>query len=130
MEMILSGLKDSKMVLRWLLFGIVFAGLLRALLDPAEFAQFFGPSMLGLFTTLALATIVEVCSEGSSPIAADLVSRAGAPGNAFTFMMAGASTDYTEIMVLRDMTKSWKIALFLPPVTVPQILALGYILNF
>jgi hypothetical protein len=27
------------------------------------------------------------------------------------------------------MTKSWKIALFLPLVTLPQIVALGYLLN-
>ena len=44
--------------------------------------------------------------------------------------MAGAATDYTEVMGLKERTGSWKIALFLPLVTVPQVLALGYILNF
>jgi uncharacterized membrane protein YraQ (UPF0718 family) len=72
---------------------------------PTEiFATWFGATLLGLLTTLIAATIIEVCSEGSVPIAADLMTRAQAPGNAFTFLMAGAATDYTEIMVLRPVT--------------------------
>jgi len=75
------------------------------------------------------ATIIEVCSEGSTPIGADLVNRAGAPGNGFVFLMAGAATDYTEIMALKETTGRWGKALLLPAVTVPQILVIGYIVN-
>jgi hypothetical protein len=32
-------------------------------------------------------------------------------------------------MVIRDTTKSWKIALFLPLLTVPQVLLIGWLLN-
>ena len=85
--------------------------------------------MMGLFLTLLATTVIEVCSEGSTPVGAELVTRAGAPGNGFTFLMAGVSTDYTEVLVLREVTKSWKIALSLPLITVPQILLLGYIMN-
>jgi uncharacterized membrane protein YraQ (UPF0718 family) len=74
-------------------------------------------------------TVIEVCSEGSTPIAADLMNRANAPGNAFTFLMAGVATDYTEVMSIRDTTRSWKIALFLPLITVPQVMVIGFILN-
>ena len=65
-----------------------------------KLASWFGPTVSGLLLTLVAATIIEVCSEGSSPIAADLVTRGGAPGNGFAFLMSGAATDYTEIMVL------------------------------
>jgi uncharacterized membrane protein YraQ (UPF0718 family) len=57
------------------------------------------------------------------------MTRAAAPGNAFAFLMAGVSTDYTEILVMREATKSWKIAFFLPLVTVPQIVLLGWLMN-
>ncbi|MBN2779604.1 MAG: hypothetical protein JXQ74_00860 [Alphaproteobacteria bacterium] len=53
----------------------------------------------------------------------------GASGNAFTFLTAAVATDYIEIMALKETIKSWKIALFLPLVSVPQILFLDYILN-
>jgi hypothetical protein len=43
--------------------------------------------------------------------------------------MAGVATDYTEVMSIRDTTKSWKIALFLPLITVPQIVLIGAVLN-
>jgi uncharacterized membrane protein YraQ (UPF0718 family) len=128
-DMLISGIKDSGMVVRWLLFGIVLASALRVFLDPATFAEYFGPTFLGMLATVLFATVLEVCSEGSSPIAADLATRAQAPGNAFAFLMAGVSTDYTEIMVMKDATKSWKIALFLPLITLPQIILLGILLN-
>lgn len=120
---------ESQMILRWVFFGFVLAALIHAFTPDEWFASYFGPSMLGLFLTLLATTVIEVCSEGSSPIAADLLQRAGAPGNAFTFLMAGAATDYTEILVLRETTRSWKATLALPLLTVPQVLAISWVLN-
>ena len=128
-DMLWSGLKESRMVIRWILFGLVMAGLIRTFLPPEQFETLFGPTLMGLGLTLVVATILEVCSEGTVPVAADIMNRAGAPGNGFTFLMAGVATDYTEIMVLRDATKTWKIPLFLPLVTLPQILVLGWVMN-
>ena len=128
-EIVVDGLKESRMILRWIFFGVLLAGLIRVLLDPAVFQQYFGPTLLGLALTLVATTIIEVCSEGSSPIAADLMNRARAPGNAFAFLMAGVATDYTEIMSLKETTKSWKAALFLPLVTVPQTIIVAWVLN-
>lgn len=128
-HMLKDGLVNSKMVVRWLLFGIVLVSLVRVVLDPESFAQWFGASISGLLLTLLATTLIETCSEGSTPIAADLVNRAGAPGNGFVFLMAGVSTDYTEIMSIKDTTNSWKIALFLPLITVPQVIVIGWLLN-
>ena len=124
-----DGLKDSRMVFRWLFFGIVLATAIRAFMPLDTYQTLFGPTVAGLFLTLLAATIIEVCSEGSTPIAADILTRAAAPGNGFTFLMAGVATDYTEVMVIRDTTKSWKIALFLPLITLPQVLLIGWLLN-
>ncbi|MFK7942668.1 MAG: permease [Paracoccaceae bacterium] len=129
MPMLRAGLQGSKMVLRWLLFGIVLASAIRAFVPADVFADWFGPTMLGLLLTVVAATIIEVCSEGSAPIAADLVGRAAAPGNGFVFLMAGVATDYTEVMSLRDTTRSWRIALALPIIAVPQTLAIGLMIN-
>jgi len=128
-QLLREGFAGSKVVIRWSLFGLVLAGLIRALVPEDAFANWFGATMGGLWLTLLATTVIEVCSEGSTPIAADLLNRAGAPGNAFTFLMAGVATDYTEVMSIRETTRSWKIALFLPLVTVPQIVFIGAILN-
>ena len=124
-----QGLKDSTMILRWIFFGIVLAALIRTFVSPALFTQLFGPTLAGLGATLIFATILEVCSEGSMPVATDMLLRAKAAGNSFAFLMTGVSTDYTEIMALKESTKSWKIAFFLPLVTLPQVLIIALLLN-
>ena len=124
-----GGLLESRMVLRWMFFGVVLAAILRVAVPPDVFSEWFGPTLAGLALTLVAATVIEVCSEGSSPIAGDLLNRAGAPGNGFAFLMAGAATDYTEILALRETTRSWKTAFLLPAVTVPQVVLLGWLMN-
>lgn len=128
-NLFLNGLQGSRMVMRWLLFGIILASLIRALMPMDAFANWFGPTFFGVMATVLAATLIEVCSEGSTPLAADLVTRAGAPGNGFIFLMAGVSTDYTEIMSLKDTTKSWRLALMLPVIAAPQTLLVGVLIN-
>lgn len=128
-EIVHDGWKDGQMIIRWILFGAVVAAAMRAFIPAEMFTHWFGPSLLGLGITMIAATIIEVCSEGSAPIATEIMNTGGAPGNGFAFLMAGVSTDYTEILIVREFTKSWKIALSLPLITVPQIIVLGLIFN-
>lgn len=128
-RMLRDGFAGSRPVIRWTFFGLVLAGAIRAFVPMDDFATWFGPTFAGLWLTLLATTIIEVCSEGSTPIAADLMNRADAPGNTFTFLMAGVATDYTEVMTIRETASSWKLALFLPLVTVPQVMVVGFILN-
>ncbi len=128
-EIFKGGLNGSRMVIRWLLFGVLLASAIRGFVSLDDFQTYFGPSLNGLGATLIAATIIEVCSEGSTPIAADLLTRANAPGNSFAFLMTGVATDYTEVMVIKDTMKSWKVALFLPLITVPQVVVVAIILN-
>ncbi|GAA5316255.1 MAG: hypothetical protein AseanaTS_14600 [Candidatus Pelagadaptatus aseana] len=128
-QVLWEGIRGSRMVIRWLLFGVLLATVLRSFVSLEDFQTWFGPTALGLLVTMLAATIIEVCSEGSTPIAADVMNRANAPGNGFAFLMTGVATDYTEVMVIKDTTKSWKIALFLPLITVPQVAAIALILN-
>jgi hypothetical protein len=119
----------SKMVLWWLLIGMLMAAFARAYIPQHLFVEYMGPTFLGLLVTLFFATIIEVCSEGSSPLAFEIFSKTGAFGNSFTFLMAGVATDYTEIgLIWHNIGK--KAALWLPIITVPQILVLGYLFNF
>ena len=125
----LSSWHDSKAILRWTFFGIILSGLLKGVMDADNFAYVFGPTIVGLTLTILGAALIEICSEGTIPIASDLMNVAQAPGNSFAFMMSGVSTDYSEIIAVKEGTGSWKIAFFLPLVTVPQIFLLGFLLN-
>jgi uncharacterized membrane protein YraQ (UPF0718 family) len=129
LDFCIDGVRGARIVLRWLLFGLVVAAAVRAFVDPGDFATWFGPTLFGLGATLIATSIFEVCSEGSVPIASELMNRALAPGNSFAFLLAGVATDYTEVMVVKETTASWKISLFIPLITVPQVLLIGAALN-
>ncbi len=128
-EVLKTGLIEGKMIIKWLLFGTIIAASLRTFVPSDVFAEWLGPNVMGLFITLIIATIVEICSEGSAPIASEIVTGAHAPGNGFTFLMAGVATDYTEFMAVREFTGSWKVAMAIPLITVPQVLLIGYLMN-
>ena len=117
------------MILKWIFFGVIAASLMRTFITTDQLQTIFGPSLVGLGMTLFVATILEVCSEGSAPIAAEILVTAKAAGNSFAFLMTGVSSDYTEILALKEATKSWKIAFFLPLVTLPQVIILAIIMN-
>ena len=128
-SLLVQGILVARVVIKWLMFGVLLASLIRAFMPPEMFSDYFGPTFLGLLLTVLVATILEVCSEGSTPIAADILTQAKAPGNGFAFLMSGVATDYTEIMILKETTSSWKIALFLPLFTLPQVLLVAWLLN-
>ena len=118
----------ANMVLWWILIGILAAALIGAYLPEHWFMQYLGPDMTGMLVTLLFATVIEVCSEGTSPIAFEIFAKTGALGNPFIFLMAGVATDYTEIGLLWSNIGK-RTALWLPAVTVPQILLLAALFN-
>ena len=128
-SLLLTGIRDSRMILRWILAGFVLTGLVKAFVPEHFLHQNYGPTFAGLMLTLLTTTLLEVCSEGSSPLAAELFHGAGAPGNAFAFLMAGAATDYTEIMALKSTTGRWLSALILPLLSIPQVVLFAALLN-
>lgn len=118
----------AKMTVYWILIGVLLGSLISAYVPVHFLHQYFGATLLGLFLTLLAATIIEICSEGSAPIAFELYHRTNAFGNSFVFLQAGVVTDYTEIgLIATNIGK--RAALALPLVTVPQVLVLGYLLN-
>ncbi len=118
----------SDMILGWILFGVILASFIGAYIPGHIFEHYFGPTLLGLLTTIVFAMIIEVCSEGSSPVAFEIFRQTGAFGNSLVFLLGGVATDYTEIGLLwKNIGK--KTALWLPIITIPQIVILGYIAN-
>ena len=118
----------SNMVLWWILVGVGLASLTGAYIPQHIFHDYMGPHVPGLFVTLLVATILEVCSEGTAPLAFEIFRQTGALGNSFVFLMAGVVTDYTEIGLLWH-NVGRKTAVWLPLITVPQVILFGFLAN-
>jgi uncharacterized membrane protein YraQ (UPF0718 family) len=118
----------GRMILGWILLGMVLSAAVAAWVPPAWIAHWFGGSGHGLLATLAAATAIEVCSEGSSFLAFELHQQTGALGNTFVFLMAGVVTDFTELSTLwgaiGKRTVFWLVGL-----SVPLIVLLGVAMN-
>ncbi|MBU4149398.1 MAG: permease [Candidatus Omnitrophica bacterium] len=118
----------ANMVLWWILIGMGLASLVAAYVPQNFFHHYMGPTFVGMAVTLVIATIMEVCSEGTAPLAFEIYRQTGAFGNAFVFLMAGVVTDYTEIGLLY-FNVGKRVAIWLPIITVPQVIALGFLAN-
>ena len=125
---LIGSISLANMVLWWILIGILAAALIGAYVPEHFFMEYMGPDLTGMLVTLLFATILEVCSEGTSPIAFEIFNKTAALGNPFVFLMAGVATDYTEIGLLWSNIGK-RTAIWLPIVTVPQILLLGMWFN-
>lgn len=123
-----GAIRLANMVLWWILIGILAAAIIAAYVPQHWFMDYLGPDIGGMSVTLLFATVLEVCSEGTSPVAFEIYDQIGVLGNPFIFLMAGVATDYTEIGLLWS-NIGRRTAIWLPIVTVPQILLLGYLMN-
>ncbi len=118
----------GNMILWWILIGLGLASLVGAYIPQNIFQNYMGPTVLGMLVTLIVATILEVCSEGTAPLAFEIYRQTAALGNAFVFLMAGVVTDYTEIGLLY-FNVGKRVAIWLPIIAVPQVIAFGFLAN-
>lgn len=119
----------GNMVLWWIFIGVLISSVVGAYVPTGWMEKYMGASFIGILVTLGIATIMEVCSEGTAPLAFEIFKKTGAIGNSFVFLMAGVPTDYTEIGLLWTHIGK-KTAIWLPVITVPQIVILGIIFNY
>ena len=118
----------GRMVLGWVQLGLLLSALAGGVIPHGTFERFFGPSIGGLSLTLLAAAVVEVCSEGTAPLAFELYRHTGALGNAFAFLMGGVVTDYTELgAVWRAIGR--RTVLWMLLVTLPMVMGMGLLLN-
>jgi len=118
----------THMVLWWVIIGTLMGSVIDAFVPHEFFQHYLSASLSGLLLTLLIATIIEVCSEGSAPIALSIYKQTGAFGNAFVFLMAGVITDFTEIgLIWTNIGK--RAAIWLPVITLPQAVLFGVLFN-
>ena len=86
---------------KWLVIGLVVAGLITIGVPDGFFAQFAHRPLIGMLLVLACAVPMYLCATGSIPIAVALMLKGMTPGAALVLLMAGPAVNVASILVIR-----------------------------
>ncbi|EJW99122.1 permease [gut metagenome] len=85
---------------RWLVVGLLVAGLITVFVPASFFARFADQSLLSMLLVLACAIPMYLCATGSIPIAVALMLKGLSPGSALVLLMAGPAVNVASMMVI------------------------------
>jgi uncharacterized membrane protein YraQ (UPF0718 family) len=85
---------------KWLLVGVVVAGVIAAVVPDDALARYAGGGFVSYLVMLMVALPLYVCATASTPIAASLLLKGLSPGAALVFLLAGPATNGATITVM------------------------------
>ena len=91
---------------KWLVTGLVVAGLITTLVPDAWFSVFQDNSLLSILLVLAISVPMYICATGSIPIAVALMMKGLTPGAALVLLMAGPACNVASLLVIRKILGS------------------------
>lgn len=85
---------------RWLIVGIILAGVISYLIPADLIHTYFGGGILSMFAMLLIGIPLYICATASTPLAAALIAKGMSPGTAFVFLLAGPATNAATITMV------------------------------
>ena len=85
---------------KWLMIGLIVAGLITVLVPDSFFEVFKDNSLASMLLVLAFAIPMYLCATGSIPIAVALMLKGLTPGSALVLLMAGPACNMASILVI------------------------------
>lgn len=113
---------------RWLLIGVVIAGIISAVVPADALDQYVGTGFLSYLVMLVVALPLYVCATASTPIAASLLLKGLSPGAALVFLLAGPATNGATITVMLKALGKRAAGLYVFSIVVCS-LALAYVVD-
>lgn len=107
----------------WLLFGVVLAGTLGALLPSDLGDRGLGSGLLPMLMMLAVGIPIYMCASASTPIAAALMAKGISPGAALVFLLAGPATNAATLVLLGRTFSRRFIEIYLASVVLGALIA-------
>ncbi len=85
---------------KWLVLGLVVAGLITVFVPESFFAMFADKPFLSMLLVLAFAIPMYLCATGSIPIAVALMLKGLSPGTALVLLIAGPAVNVASALVI------------------------------
>lgn len=113
---------------KWLIFGILLAGIISYLVPDDFIERYLGSEFLSLLIMLIVGIPLYICASASTPIAAVLILKGLSPGAALVFLLAGPATNAATLaLVLRYFGRP-ATAIYLATIALCSLL-FGFLLN-
>jgi uncharacterized membrane protein YraQ (UPF0718 family) len=119
----------AMMVSKYMVGGMVLAGLILSIVPNVYIQRYMGePGLISQLGITLVATLMYVCAVGHIPFIAAIVASGAAPGLAIIFLMAGAATNFSELITInRTIGKRSMLMYFSMVVVLSNVV--GYITN-
>lgn len=113
---------------RWVLLGILVAGVIAWLLPTDFFLRYLDNEPLSLLVMLLVGIPLYICASASTPVAAALVLKGLSPGAALVFLLAGPATNAATIAVVGRFWGRRATFVYLAAIAVCSLLS-GWLVN-
>lgn len=107
---------------KWLVIGLVVAGLITVLVPDSFFEVFADNSLLSMWLVLLLAIPMYLCATGSIPIAVALMLKGLTPGAGLVLLMAGPASNVASILIIRKVLGRKTMLIYLTSIIAGAIL--------
>lgn len=107
---------------KWLVVGLIVAGLITALVPDEFFAIFKDNTALSMLLVLCISVPMYICATGSIPIAVALMMKGLTPGAALVMLMAGPACNVASILVINKVLGKKTLLLYLTAIIIGSIL--------
>lgn len=114
---------------KWLIVGLVVAGLITVCVPDDFFALFRGNTQLSMLLVLCIAIPMYICATGSIPIAVALMLKGLTPGAALVLLMAGPACNMATILVIRKAMGNRSLVLYLLSI-ITMAIVWGHIVDY
>jgi len=85
---------------KWLIMGLVVAGIITVAIPDSFFALFADNSLLSMLLVLVMAIPMYLCATGSIPIAVALMMKGLTPGAGLVLLMAGPASNVASMLLV------------------------------
>ena len=107
---------------RWLIVGLVVAGLITVFVPQSFFALFSDNSLLSMLIVLVFAIPMYLCATGSIPIAVALMMKGLSPGTALVLLMAGPAVNAASMLVVGKVLGKKTLVIYILSIVLGSIL--------
>lgn len=107
---------------KWLIIGLVVAGLITVFVPAEAFKVFEGNTLLSMLLVLAIAVPMYVCATGSIPIAVALIMKGLTPGAGLVLLMAGPACNMASMLVVKKVMGTKTLVIYLASIIIGSIL--------